>query len=336
MVLAAQPVVAEETVEFSGQLSPLLVHVRSGDRHDTALADNAAASSRIGLKGRRSLHPDFTVGFFIESSFVINPSNRIGFGDATTDLEIDERHIDAFVTGPFGKLSVGRGDGAANSVMDTDLSGTKLASHSAMTDIGGGFVYSGNGDEIAIRQSMSNQDFESRYRRLRYDLPPVVIGRIAISAGTKVQNEVFELAWRQRHIIAGRNLHWSLGHSVQRRGGTRGSEQTFGGAMSVGGDNGPNLTLAASQLRDNRTDRRFAYAKLGYRIGRHAVAIDYGLGMDFARLGDRADAGAFSYNYEASDVLDFYGVIKRHTLDRELESPAAVTVVSVGASFRLN
>ena len=247
-----------------------------------------------------------------------------------------------FLKGNLGLLRVGRGDGAANGGMDVDVSGTSLANHSSMTDLGGNFIFrgrDGSDDGPAIRRTMRNLDFESRYLRLRLDPPAVGPIRIALSAGEKQDVPVYEFALRTRQKHPDSEWRAAIGYSVQQRDDRRGDEQTYGGSISARLRSGFTVTASLGRSHDEREDRptlKYAYLKLGYTTGIHSIGINYGIGENFNREDDQSIAYGVGYVYQYNKLLSYFATLTQHRLDREGESYEAINVLAIGARLRFS
>lgn len=70
-------------------------------------------------------------------------------------------------------MSLDRSDGATNGNIERDLSGTNVVSFADPALVGGAFTFidEATGDELALKTVMSEENFESGYDRLRYDVP---------------------------------------------------------------------------------------------------------------------------------------------------------------------
>ena len=122
------------------------------------------------------------------------------FSGTTSGAGFNERHMDAWVEGGWGRVNIGQGDGAANGATESDLSGTGMANGIGVADLGGGFQYrTGAGTASAVprsAQSINQQDFESRYDRLMYVTPTFGGFRAQASWGQNANADIKEIsAW---------------------------------------------------------------------------------------------------------------------------------------------
>lgn len=324
--------------KLSGHVNRLLMQADDGTESRLFNADNANSQTRLRFTGTQEFAPGLVAGINWEVGYSSNPSSSISFANPSVSGEFNERHAEVYVTSPWGKVSLGQGDGAANGGMEVDLSGTSVIQYSGITDIGGGFAFrQGAVVGPTIGSTTGNLDFESRYDRVRYDTPrlgPVVLSG---SYGTKGSNDVYELAAQLGTQVAGGKLAAVLGWSREKHDGATGNEDTAGGSISWLAPNGFNLTLAlGTSESDNPASVRkdFAYGKLGYITGKHAVSVDFGRGDDFALAGDQSRNYGVAYVYAAQTWMDFYAGAKRHELDRAGSQFGEVTFITTGVRLK--
>lgn len=306
-------------VAISGQLNRLLMRVNDGARSRGIHADNVNSQTRVRIVAFHDLAPSARAGANWESGYTDNPSSLVGMGAPSVAGTVNKRHADIYLADRWGRASLGRGDGAANGGMESDLSGTTVIGYSGITDIGGGFAFRNDaaiGPTIAA--TIGNLDFESRYHRLRYDTPALGPFTLAASEGRKDGHRTSELAlWHTGESGAGK-LAAALGWSRERKGGVAGDEDTGGGSVSWLAPSGINLSVSAGRSADQtpgKPAKRFLYGKLGHLRGMHAVSIDYALGSDFRAIGDRSRMLGVGYVYTATTWMELYAGAKRHRLD---------------------
>lgn len=324
---------------LSGQVNRLLTSVDDGT--DTRLfhADNVNSQTRFRFTGSHEYTPGIKAGIYWEVGYTSNPSSGISMANRSVDATFNERHAEVFLQSDrWGKVSFGQGDGAANGGMEVDLSGTSVINYSSQTDIGGSFAFrNAAGPGPTIGSTMGNLDFESRYDRIRYDTPKLGPLSLSVSFGDKSNHDVFEAATWYGTGLAGGKLAAALGWSRERKGGVAGNEDTFGGSASYLAGNGVNVTLAAGASEDDNPAsprKKYAYGKLGYITGKHAVSVDYGRGQDFAVAGDRSKAFGLGYVYAAEKWLDLYGGVKQHQLDRAAATFDDIRFVTAGLRLK--
>ncbi len=338
MLLAAATGAHAFEAKISGQVNRLMTQVDDGTDSKLFHADNVNSQTRFRFTGEQEVQPGLKAGINWEVGYTSNPSSGISFTTRSVDATFNERHADLYLTGNWGKVSLGQGDGAANGGMEVDLSGTTVIHYSGITDIGGNFAFRENGAfGPTIASTIGNLDFESRYDRIRYDSPNLGPVKLSGSFGTKGNNEVYELAAWGASAFAGGKVAGALGWSRERKGGLAGNEDALGASVSWLAPYGLNLTLAGGTSEDDNpavSKKKFAYAKVGYIVGKHAVSVDYGRGDDFAVAGDQADTFGLGYVYTPQKWLELYAGVKQHQLDRPGSSFDNVSFVTVGSRLK--
>lgn len=324
--------------QVSGQLNRLLMWADDGENSTFIHADNVNSQTRLRVMASHDFASGLKAGVNWESGYTVNPSSRISMSDENVPATVNRRHADIYFSNDWGRFSLGRGDGAANGGMESDLSGTTVISYSSITDLGGNFVFrDGAAFGPAISSTINNLDFESRYQRLRYDTPRFGPLMLMASEGKKDGHRVSELAaWIASESSRGK-IAAVLGWSRERKGGSVGNEDTAGGSISWLSPGGLNLTLAlGSSAEDDAAKPRriFAYGKLGYLYGKHAISLDYAQGRDFMLAGDRSDMVGLGYVHIATKWMELYAGIKRHGLDRAGSDFHAITFVTAGTRLR--
>ena len=127
----------------------------------------------------------------------------------------------------------------------------------------------------------------------------------------------------------------AIGFSSEDKGGVAGNEDTTGGSISWLFAGGFNITGALSMREnDDGLDAKFAYLKAGYKIRKHAVAIDYALGEDFDADGDESNMIGVGYVFKPITWAEFYAGAKVHTLDRPGADFDDISIVTDGTRLK--
>ena len=341
LALAAGTAAAQDIqVRLSGQVNRALMHVDDGAESDSFNVDNGNSSTRFRFNADGPAGAGRRAGILFEVQFPSNPSGAVSFADRSIDAQLTERHMDVFLTGGFGTVRLGQGDGAANGASEVDLSGTSLAHYSSSTDIGGAFQYRTGGalSGTSIGGSISNQDFASRYDRLLYQTPSFsgFIGEV--SWGHK-EDDIAELALRYSGKIGALGtLAGAVGYSntfssvdppVQST-----DDKVIGGSVSWLHDSGFNLTFSHTSRDLSGRTGKFTYLKGGYKTGKHAVSVDYGMGDDQAASGDEATVFGIGYVFTPIAWAELFALYKVHSLDRPGVSLDDITVFMVGSRVK--
>ena len=219
LAASAAAVHAQEKLEvkLSGQVNRAVMFADDGHDSDIFFVDNDNSSTRLRFSGTGNVTPGLKAGLILEVEYQSSPSNLVTFADRDGGSpNFDERHVDLFFEGAYGKLSLGQGDGAANGGLEVDLSGTSVAHYADIAATGGALAFRTGGGAAGptLGSVLSQQDFESRYDRVRYDTPSFGGARVAVSMGAKDSRDVQEAAlWYSADFANAGKLAAALGWS---------------------------------------------------------------------------------------------------------------------------
>lgn len=335
----AQASVSNLSVKSYGQLNYGLLFGDTGDGSEHFIVDNDNSASRVGARVRGDLDgTNLIIGAHAELEYQQNPSNSVSLSQRSISGEFNERHLNVFVSGDFGQLSLGQSDGAANGNIERDLSGTLVVSWTNPALVGGGleFLDEQTSTRVRLISAMSDQDFESRYSRLRYDLPSMGDVQLSISQGIKGQDDVSELGARFSGDLGGKVIG-AIGFSSREVGGQADRFQTLGGSVSWLHKSGINVTGAYSTTSDDdpaNPDADFYFGKLGYKSGKHAFDVHYAVTDDRVQKGDSADTLGIGYVYKPTNWFDAYAGLNRHSLDRPGADFEDIDTVLIGSRLK--
>lgn len=335
----AQASVSNVSVNPYGQLNYGVLAVDTGDGSEHFIVDTDNSGSRVGAKLEGDLDgTGLTIGARAELEYQQNPSNNVTLEQRSISGEFNERHLNVFVAGDYGKLSLGQGDGAANGNIERDLSGTLVISWTNPALVGGAldFVDDATDTRVRFKSVMSDQDFESRYSRLRYDLPSFGSFQPSISQGIKGGDDVTEVGLRFSGELGGK-ISGGVGYSTKDVGGAAGDFQTLGGSVSWLHDSGINLTGGYSTTSDNdntNPDADFYTGKLGYKTGRHAFDVHYSVAEDRVMKGDSAETVGVGYVFKPIKWFETYAGYNRSSLDRSGADFDDIDTVLVGGRLK--
>ncbi len=325
--VAAGPVLAFE-VNVSGQVSRMAVAPDDAEGDEIQFQDIGWSGTRFRFIGTRELSSGLKLGFRIEQQFQSNPSFLATGGgqtDGGNDDFLDNRFQDIWVSGTFGKVALGKGDGASNGSTEADLSGTVLSSSSNHQDNWGNYRVTAGVDGapgITWDSIFLMNDGLSRVNRLRYDTPTTGGFGAAVSLGQGGSTE-----------FGVKYMGGLVGTQVDARAFFVDADDFADDAEIVGfsasflHSTGVNLTVAFSD-RDNGTalDQEASTIKLGYKAGIHAVTIDYGDG----ETGD-VEADTFGLTYAARPAQGWELFATYRDLDTDLDGAQSVDLVAVGS-----
>jgi predicted porin len=180
-------------LKISGQINKTLAIIDNGDNDAWGILDNSNSGSRFRFTGSQDVGNGAKMGGVWEWQWQNSPTsgntfNSAGeFSEATASLS--DRKTELYYAAGWGKISLGKGDGAANGTSEVDLSGT-----SAIDYVGGnnciiGSITYGTGSSPSagptVKSTDSWFDGESRNTRIRYDTPKMGWGGIAVSLGNQ-------------------------------------------------------------------------------------------------------------------------------------------------------
>jgi hypothetical protein len=220
-------------------------------------------------------------------------------------------------------------------------SGQALGPHySASPDIGGAFQYRTGGalSGTSIGDSISNQDFASRYDRLLYQTPSFNGFMGEVSWGHKEQ-DIAEFALRYSGKIGALGtLAGAVGYSnvylSEDAPVATTDDKVIGGSISWLHPRGFNLSYAHTTRDLPGRDGKFNYLKAGYKAGKHAVSVDYGMGDDQAASGDEAKVYGVGYVFVPIAWAEVFALYKLHSLDRPGVSLEDITFFMVGSRVK--
>ena len=164
--------------DISGQVNSAVLF--GGDVQDPTIVDNGTSGSRFRFKGSTDINSDYKTGFRYEFQIVDNSS------DQRLDGLREVRYSDVWFSGSFGKLGIGKGDGATNNTFE---------SYGMINFLGGGLA------ELLFRGSTGvgyrTKDGIGRQNRIRYDSPDFNGLSVALSLDNADTNE-FALRYKKK------------------------------------------------------------------------------------------------------------------------------------------
>jgi predicted porin len=318
ILLGLQPVQAVE-VKLSGQVNRAVMWADNGKDTSVLNVDNDNSSTRFRFTGSEEVNDSVTVGVVWENEFQSNPSNKVDVGqDDDGDSEFNDRKLEAYFVVPFGKISIGQGDGAGNGTSEEDLSGTTVIMYSGVNDTAGSINFRDNDDnEIAtIGSTRSNFDGLSRNDRVRYDTPKFGGATLSVS-GTN--GDAYELAARYSGDFDSLGKITAAIAYVDANNREDPEWTQIGGSVSWLHTSGINLTVSSGSrdIDNTGTDPVNYYGKLGYKFDIHAIAVEYGVTEDLAQNKDESKNYGLAYVMKPWNGVEFYGTYRMYELDRD-------------------
>ncbi|WP_150910207.1 porin [Marinobacter halotolerans] len=248
--IAASPTQALE-VEVGGQVNRAIMFAKDGYNADQLglgsdqefyHVDNRNSPTRFNIGGTQRIIEGWTAGALIEVGVFANASNDVDPAQKNTGPEIDERITDVFVDSPYGKLTLGMGEGAAYDAGRRDYSGTGVISFRNPSLIGGELRFKLKpfpssvrrrpnrtppetnpfdeadpfGNEVSISGSIRDYNFDGRHQRIRYDSPrigPVTISASAGHDGSDGQDSIVQFGIKSGLRVPGGRMLIGAGYS---------------------------------------------------------------------------------------------------------------------------
>jgi len=259
--IASAPTYAE--VKISGQVSAALLF--GGDVENPEIVDNAASGSRFRFRASEKVN-DATTAFAL---YEIQVQENSSFGAVDGSESIDTRQANAGIKGSFGKISLGKGDGASNGTAEATffLSGNVYGAGPLPF-----FSYKGTleKDNPDTKVGWTYYDGFSRVSRLRYDSPSFGGLTISASLDTKDRNE---LAARYKGNVG-------IGKLLVYAGQANSSDGNNDRSMLSGGlelNNGLFVTAAFNKRTSNvDAEQKSQLLSIGYKAKNFVVSADVG------------------------------------------------------------
>ncbi len=310
--------------KLSGQVNRAIVFADNGDRSDVQFIDNGASNSRWRMKGSEDIGNGMKVGFNWEWAAKTNAGGG-DIGDSAKGLSEDLRLSEIWFSGGWGKVSLGKGNGAGNGTTEADLSGTALSgSYNGRTDIGGSIVWRDSmGVSIGVDRgdTFNAWDAFSRYDRIRYDSPALGPVTLSVSAGAV---DRYEGAARWSQGLGGGQISAGLFYGQQS---SKGVNSRYGGSVAYLFSFGTNLAVAYSNNEPSGPDPDATnmYIEAGHKWGNNAVAFGYGESEDVTPgYTDKGFNIGYNYNIPKAKV-DLYAGYSFAQLD----APAGVNAEDI-------
>ncbi|MBW1847483.1 MAG: porin [Deltaproteobacteria bacterium] len=320
VLLYFSPACAVEA-KLSGQVNQLIMWADNGVDNDIFIGDNENSSTRLRFTGSQKFN-GVTAGIRIEFDVERNLSSTFDIpntGDGT--FRLLDRWLDATFAGTFGKVSLGKGSGAADGTAEVDLSGTAVITYSGVTNTAGGFTFINKNTNLpsitTVGDTRSNFDGLGRNSRLRYDTPKFAGFSFA---GSFTNGNAMEVSgWYTGEFGSLGKLAAAVAYVDTNDRGTIEYTQ-WDGSVSWLAPFGLNVTLAVGQ-RDpdtggsDKADN--GYVKVGWQFGSiHAASVEYGLTKDLDLRGDKSKNYGLAYVIKPWKSVEFYAAGKLYELDR--------------------
>jgi hypothetical protein len=255
-----------------GRLNLAYQSFNDGAQTTSNIVDMSTSTGRIGFFIER---PDADQGlaFQFETGLGISPSKSFSQTSSPPFWEFDRtllRQVQVIWYGGWGKLRVGQGSMASDSIAEIDLGDTTVVAKSNIDEMGGSYLFrlaSGPLSDVDIGSSFDSFDGDRRFR-LRYDTPAAAGFSLAMSYGIEVlkssdDNAYYDLAVRYSHSFGGLDVKAGIGNSYVNIAGSGLDYVTAGSVSLFDNTTGLNLTLASG--RDHRgSEASYIWAKASW------------------------------------------------------------------------
>lgn len=320
VLLYFSPACAVEA-KLSGQVNQLIMWADNGIDDDIFIGDNENSSTRLRFTGSEEFN-GVTAGIRIEFDAERNLSSNFDLpnrGDGA--FRLLDRWFDATFACAFGKVSLGKGSGAADGTAEVDLSGTAVITSSGVDFTAGGFTFINKNTNLpsgtTVGDTRSNFDGLSRNSRLRYDTPKFAGFSFAGSFTNGNAMEVSGLYTGEFGSLG--KLAAAFGYvDTNERGAIEFTQ--WDGSLSWLAPFGLNVTLAVGQRDPDvaggvKADN--GYVKVGWKFGSvHAVSVEYGMTKDLDLRGDESSNYGIAYVINPWKSVEFYAAGRLYELDR--------------------
>ncbi len=338
VLLYISPACAVEA-KLSGQVNQLIMWADNGVDNDIFIGDNENSSTRLRFTGSEEFN-GVTAGIRIEFDVQRNLSSTFDIpntGDGS--FRLLDRWFDATFASSLGKVSLGKGDGAANGSAEVDLSGTSVITYSSVGSTADGFTFIDKTTNLpsgtTVGDTRSNFDGLSRNSRLRYDTPKFAGFSFA---GSFTNGNALEVSsWYTGEFGSFGKLAAAFGYvDTNERGASEFTQ--WDGSVSWLAPFGLNVTLAVGQ-RDPDTAGSVkadnGYVKVGWQFGSiHAASVEYGHTKDLDLRGDKSKNYGLAYVIKPWKGVEFYTAARLYELDRSGASLDDIQQIMAGTRIK--
>lgn len=325
---AIAPVTAQAIdVSVSGHVNRMIRYADDGHDSDVQHLDNGASGSKWRMTAEGELDNGLTAGAYIESSFASNGSGAVGTHDKK-DLKPSDgfRHSNLYMSGNFGKVTLGRAAVAGSDAMWQSHNGAWAGAEYSSAEVASAVQLRTSGGEQLGNSLYSAFGSVSRSRAdiLRYDTPSIGPVRLSGSIGNEEDD-------------------WSVGAYLSQDVGGGGliagaifDDNQFGvsGGFQFANGTSVNLAYGTNEVGD-RDDHRDIYANLAHSWGDTSATIDYRTVENWSTGLDATSIG-LGMNHSLGGGVDVYAGYHHYSFDKEMTDIENVSVFHVGSRVRFD
>jgi hypothetical protein len=359
-------------LKLYGQVDRAFLYANDGDKGKLYFVDNKNSSTRFGMDAKAGIE-GLTFGGKVEVEVLSNISDGVSqILETSGAAAFKDRHLDAYASGAFGKISLGHGDTASNTTSEQDVSGTEVVAYSSVADLAGGMIFfdktktsiiatpavtavaaTATTPAVAAKDAVynpkvadifNNLDGLSRDDRMRYDSP--VLAGLQLSGSYSVKKS-WDAALRYAAEFAGMKIRAAAAYADMGEGTKAANGDTvkqINGSVSVMTPFGLSLTAAGGQQKLDDAKRKenpmYWYAKLGYTAklffaGSTTIALDYAADNDQKHDKDKGTSLGVSFVQRLDNLgTEIFLGYRSYKLDRAATDFAAINGVMGGARIK--
>jgi uncharacterized membrane protein len=358
-------------LKISGQINKTIGIIDNGDNDAWGVFDNSNSGSRFRFTGSQDVGNGAKMGGVWEWQWQNSSTSSATFNSAgefsETSATLSDRKTELYYAAGWGKLSLGKGDGAANGTAEVDLSGTSAIDYSGGNACIIGSITYGTGVPGTTGPKVSDTytqfDGESRNTRIRYDTPKMGWGGIAVSLGNQ---GLIEAAYRGSWSIGNGKLALAAGltdTNDRTAGGTTTAFSTTGGGatgtvlvsnanrernmisasylmgmglnftLSYSTQDGEAIPVAAGGTGVKPAKQSLTYFKVGWKKGKNAFSLSLGEAKNQGpATGADATSTTLAYVYKPAKFVELYAAYR--VSDSDITSLSKVTAINLGSRIK--
>jgi hypothetical protein len=308
-------VLSDMNINLSGQISRQVIYVDNGTDTATGHTDNSAHPSYLQLSGNTTggYGAGTSWGFVIENAINSGPSEQFDFTDGTSsDIDWQTREANVWVKNDtWGKVTMGRGAGAARYSSRISFSGTEWENNFDSRRASNIFFREDNGNPAGLTVgNLFPNNWGVRGDQLDYTSPTYAGTNFEASFGN---NSEREFGLNYQNFDRGtdpikKNGTWfaaSVGHvrNVDPSGsGDQADARWLGSASILHVPTGLNATVGyinqhPGSGNSNPNTTWSSYTNLGYRWGNHAASVNYAWSRGALASGGEVEGSHWGLGY---------------------------------------
>ena len=313
-------------VSVSGHVNRAIRFADNGVDSDVQHVDGSASKSRFRLTAEGEVMAGLTAGAHIEYGSANNPGGSLDVDNDDEKASFDARHSLLYLSGEFGKITLGNAPSAGNGIMWTSHNGAWMGTeYSPDTNSGLGVMSTdGSASGYSVFSFFPSVN-TPRMNTLRYDTPS--IGPVTLSASIQKDSEDSH-DW---HFGA------SLSHDVGAAnviGGLLYEEDKIGIAGGIAFANGTSVNAAWGSDDASGQDFEDMYINVAHSWGNMSVAVDYrSTDNDMNMEGRAVGLGA---QYSLGGGVDVYAGFNNYSFDAPDMDLEDISAFHVGSRVRFN